>query len=506
MSRRKKTQTLNQSSPQTAPQTTELPVAGASTSRRFRIPQFKIPRLSRLQTVVTCAIVGLLVVVVFLNRGGKGNSARVEEARKMLQINRPRMAIEALAKEDSAEGHYLKSIALQAVGQSKAAREQISEAIGMAPSETKYQGYNLVLQLGDGKSDAVNELIKLYAVSKSSPGIAFFATRAFTQRKPPEIRNAIQAFELGMTLIDDTPEFMFSALHFAVDGLQQAPNPGEEELRKQKIVIAERLLEKLERVAPKDPDLIKELLNWAIRGKLADSAQHLLQRFTELKADSPEIIELRVLVELMLGKASAAIIAAQQAVSEHPGDPAMELMLAEAVWQAPPSAENEKILTDLIAKHPENPEYVAKLALYLAKSKRVGDAVAVVNQALAVTKGGEQRGALLRLAVGIPLEANNAVLAEQQVNRYKPEFNNPKIVEYFEGRVLFLKQDFPAAKQRFQKVLENQQINRDADRMLAAECLIWYQRILKWELVNAKRAAAAEALKTPATSKNKGSG
>lgn len=445
-----------------------------------------------------CAIVGLLVIVMIVNRGGKSPSAKVEQARKMLQINRPRLAIEALAKEDSAEGHYLKAVALQAIGQHGAAREQITEALGIAPAETKYQGYDLVLKLSSGKQAAVDELIKMYEVGKSSPGIAFFATRAFMQRKPPEIRSALQAFGLAVTLIDDTPEFSFSALHFAIDGLQQEAAGGKEESLTEKVATAERMLEKIEQVAPKDVDLLKELLTWAIRGKLADSAQRLLARISELKPNSPEITELKVMVELMLKRPEAAISAAQQAISEHPGEPTLDLMLAEAAWQSTPSPEHEKILTDLVAKHPENPEFVAKLALYLTKSKRLKDAVAVVNQALSVTKGGEQRAALLKLAVGIPLEANEPVLAEQQVNRFKAEFHNSNIVDYFEGRVLFLKKDFPAAKLRFQKVLANQQISNESERMLASECLIWQQRILQLEFVNAKKAAATKAMDSTA--------
>lgn len=412
----------------------------------------------------------------------------------MLQIDRPRLAIEALVKEDSAEGHYLKAIALQSIGQKDAAQQQISESIAISPFDTKYQGYELLLRMTAGRTEAIEELIKLYDLQPSSPGLAFFATLAFTKRKPPDVRGALKAFDLGMTLIDETPEFMSNALHFAITGVQQTTGQGDEKLHQQKVAAAERLLQKLEQVAPKDVDLLKELLGWAVRGRLVEPSQHLLQRITELNADGPEITELRIMVELMLGQSANAIAVAKQAISDNPGDPKLELMLAEAAWQAPDSPENEKLLADLAYKHPENPEFIAKLVLYMAKGHRLTEAVNTVNQALAKTKAPEQRSALLRLAVGIPLEANDAVLSEQQVARYKSEFHDSRVIEYFEGRVLFLKKDYPAAKAKFQHVISQQQINTDADRKLVAECLIWLQKIVQFELVNAQREAAAKTL------------
>ena len=438
-----------------------------------------------------------MVLIVWL--GGwlvsRRASAQVELARRMLQIERPRLAIEALARDDSAEAHYLKAVALQAIGQHTAARDQISEAISIAPYEVKYQGYQLLLGVSAGKQEAIDELIRLYESGNSAPGIAFFATNAFTKKKPPDIRGALLAFDLGITLIDETPEFMSNAMHFAINTLRQADEGGDEQLYQQKVAAAERLLEKIEQVAPSDPILLKELLTWAVKGKLVATSQRLLQRITELNADSAELTELKIKVDLMLGQSESAIRAAKEAITENPGDPNLDLMLAEATWQASPNAEREKILTDLAARHPENPEFVAKLALYLAKAKRLPDAVNAVNQAIAKSKSAEARASLLKLAVGLPLEAANAELSEQQVAKFKNEFHNTKIIEYFEGRVLFLKKDFAGAKQKFQKVLSELQITNESDRLLATECLVWQQKILKWELANAKRDAVNEALK-----------
>jgi tetratricopeptide (TPR) repeat protein len=408
----------------------------------------------------------------------------------MLQINRPRIAIETLAKFDVAEACYLKAVAFNATGQDEAARKQIAKAVELTPYDTKYQGFQLLLQLPDGKPETVAELIKLYDLGKSSPGIAFFATRAFSVRQPPDIRATVQSFKLGLTLIDETPEFMFTTLQTAINGLQQQVLPGTDEFRKEQIAEAGRLIDKLERVAPQDVELLKELLSIAIRGKLVVSAQHLLSRLVELKANSLEIAEYRIKIELMLGKPEAAVIVARQAITDHPGQSGLNLILAEAASQSKPSPEREKILAELIAQDPENPELVTKFVSYLMKSKRVGDAVAVVNQALARMSPGKQRAQLLQLAVGLPLEAKDPLLSEQQVQRFKGEFHNPKMREYFDGRVLFLKNDFPGAKLRFQKVCEPP-ISDAVDRILAVECSNWLQRIAQMEKNNAQPAATA---------------
>jgi predicted Zn-dependent protease len=504
MSRRKKPQNQNKTPPQgdlhgstpapspaTETVSGESPVASAS-----KFQTNKIQKWSKLVVAAVCCIVGVLVLTGVVDFGGKRSSKRVEQARKMLQINRPQMAVEALANEDSAEGHYLKAVALQALKKFDPAREQINEAVAIAPNDSKYQGYQLVLQLAAGKAGAIEELAQLYQMGKSSPGVALFATQAFTKQNPPDVRATIQAFDIGMTLIDETPEFMFSALHFAINSLQQPHGEGEQEAYQQKVATAERLIEKLEEVAPNDPALLKELLTWAVRGKLAKTSQHLMDRFSELQGDSPDITELRIMVDLMLGNHSAAIATAQQAVTDHPGESAFELMLADVVMKSPTAPDREKILSDLALKRPENPEFVAKLALYLAKTRRVSEAVTVINRAMATTKGQEQRAALLKLAVGIPLEADDPILSEQQVAKYKAEFHNPKIVDYFEGRVLFLKNDMAGAKARFEKVLADKQINNEPDRILAAECLIWQQRIQVWQIELAKRNSAAHAQKS----------
>jgi Flp pilus assembly protein TadD len=447
-------------------------------------------RLGKFHVVLSCAIVGLLAFFALVYRADRGSPPAIEQARKMLQINRPRIAIETLAKVDVAEACYLKAVAFNTTGQVEAARKQIAKAVELAPYDTKYQGFQLLLQLPDGKPETVSELIKLYDLGKSSPGIAFFATRAFSLRKPPDIRSTVQSFKLGLTLIDETPEFMFTTLQTAINSLLQPALPGTEEFRKEQIAEAERLIDKLERVAPKDVELLTELLSIAIRGKLAVSAQHLLSRLVELKAKSLEIAEFRIKIELMLGKPEAAVAVARQAITDHPGQSGLNLILAEAASQSKPSPEREKILAELIAQDPDNAELVTKFVSYLMKSKRVGDAVAVVNQALARMSPGKQRAQLLQLAVGLPLEAKDPLLSEQQVQRFRGEFHNPKMREYFDGRVLFLKNDFPGAKLRFQKVCEPP-ISDAVDRILAAECSTWLQRIAQMEKMNAKPAKSA---------------
>ncbi len=430
---------------------------------------------------------GCLVLLSLLG-GCRGNAptAQVEVARRHLQLNRPQLAVEALAKEDSAEGHYLKSVALQSLGQKEAARDQIKEALSIDSDDPKYQGYEAVLDMLAGKKEAAQQLIELYETRPSSPALAFFVTRAYVAKG--DIKKTLSSFKLGLTLIDEVPEFMFHALQFAVTTEQPE--------------IARQLLTKLEKSAPTDAEFLRELLNVAVKAKLVEPAHQLLERIAVLTPQATDLEELGVKMELLLGRPEAALSAAHAALKNAPDEISTQALLAEALLRADPKPERERQLAELAAKHPENPDFLRRYALYLVKSQRIPEAVAVINQGIARTKIPAARAPLLNLAIRVPVEAGDAILAEQQLNLHRAAFSSPLVAEYFMGRIQYIKGNMIGAVEHFQKVVASPNVNNsEAERLVAAESLAWQKRIISAQTATEQLKKAQDELKNVKQSK-----
>lgn len=411
----------------------------------------------------------------------KAPTAQVEKARRHLQLNRSRLAVEALVKEDSAEGHYLKAVALQTLGEKAAARDQIGEALSIEPEEPKYRGYEALLDLNAGKKEAAQKLIDLFDARPSSPALAFFATRAYVEKG--DIKGALRSFRLGLTLIDEAPEFMYQALQHAVVS-EQAD-------------IAKQLLVKLEQAAPKDADFLRDLLNVAVRAKLVEPAQHLMDQITVLTPEAPDLPELKIKMELLLDRPEVALATAHQTLQKAPDDTNIQILLAETLLRAEPKPEREQELAGLAAKHPENPHFLRRHVLYLAKAKRLPEGLKLINQAIAKAKAPTVRATLLNMAIRIPLEEGDAPLAEQQLNLHRSALSNPLVAEYFMGRILYLKRDYLGAVERFQKVIESPTVEEsEAGRLLRAECTSWQQQIIATQTNKERLRKAQEELKT----------
>lgn len=438
---------------------------------------------------------GLLVILVltFSITGCNRHlpTAQVEVARRHLQLNRPKLAIEALAKDDSAEGHYLKAVALQSLGERAAAREQIDESLSISAEDVKYKGYQALLDLAANKAGSAQRLIDLYDLHSSSPAIAFFATRAFVAQN--NVQGALRSFKLGLTLVDEVPEFMFQALQHAVTTEQAAE--------------AKQLLKKLENAAPQDAELLRELLNVAVKAKLAEPAEHLFQQVQKLTPEAPDLPELHVKMELLLGHPEAALAAAHKGLESAPNHTGLELLLAESLLRCDAKPERERELAALAAKHPENPDFIARHSNYLVKNQRLPEALQLLNRAIAQTKATAVRAALMNMAIRTPLDANAPGLAEQQLAMHQAKFSNPSVADYFMGRILYLKHDYAGALERFQKVVTAQgTAPSDAGRALASECLVWQRRILASQAVDERLKAAQEELKKLSQPGKKGSG
>jgi tetratricopeptide (TPR) repeat protein len=245
------------------------------------------------------------------------------------------------------------------------------------------------------------------------------------------------------------------------------------------------LLTKLENAAPEDSEFLRDLLDVAVKAKLADQAQHLLERVVKVTPNVPELPELRIKLDMLLQRNDAAIAGAREILKSDPNNATAQILLAEALVRSDPKPEHEKELADMAAKHPDNPNFLRRHVLYLAKVKRLPEGLASINQAIARSKLPVVKTTLLNMAVRIPLEEANADLAEQQLKLHQAALNNPFIVDYMTGRILFLRKDYVGAVEQFQKVIESPTVaETEPGRVLRAECQSWQQQIFA---INANR-------------------
>src|SRR5579871_4412581 len=159
--------------------------------------------------------IGLVLVCAFACGCGESqNRPLLEAARRNLQINRTQQAIDLLAKDSSAEGHYLKGVALYRLNLRNPAEEEIQAALKLKPKVAKYRGFELLLELANKNRTAIDQLIALYDENRSSGAISLFVTSAFTIKG--DAQRSLEAFDASLALASDAPEFMFELLKHAV--------------------------------------------------------------------------------------------------------------------------------------------------------------------------------------------------------------------------------------------------------------------------------------------------
>lgn len=421
----------------------------------------------------------LLVVLLGCSSSPPTFEAELQAARVSLQTNQTQTALDQLAKLEIGEAHYLRAVALQRQKLPEAAAAEIKQALAFEVDNPRYQAFELLLQLTAGKKDAAAKLVELYQHHPANGAVALFATPACIAQR--DIPGATKAFETALSLIDECPEFMFFALNHA--------------LVTKKFDAVDRLVRKLQAAAPENTAFLKDLLKVAVRGERTELAEELLAKLKTLDPDSQEVNALAVETQLLLKRPDQARELAADQARQAPANAEVQLAYAETLFRAPPTAENEKKLAALCAQFPEQPEFVAKFALYLAKQQRTAEGLTAIDRAMKLTKSPLVKAHLLHLAIGIPLEAQDARLSQQQLTKFQDQFSSSEMLTYFEGRVAYLHRDYDRALAKFQDVLDRQADLEGSGRSLAAECLVWVERTLKARLGQQRVKNAVKSVK-----------
>jgi hypothetical protein len=142
-----------------------------------------------------------------------------------------------------------------------------------------------------------------------------------------------------------------------------------------------------------------------------------------------------------------------------------------------------------------HPDIVMNFALYLTRSQRLADGVVVLTSAIEQQTDAKRQQQLVDVAITLPLEAGDARLAEEQLQKYRSGIGDPVALDYFEGRLLFLKKDHAGALEKLRTVLEAHKDAVGPRRRYASEALLWTQIILRDKGLATKLEQAVEALK-----------
>ncbi|HVW00164.1 MAG TPA: hypothetical protein VHB77_07490, partial [Planctomycetaceae bacterium] len=267
----------------------------------------------------------LALCAVPLGCGKSGPPPEIVQARELLQVNKFQAAADLLANQKSAEGLYLKAVALHALRQPDAALDAVKKAHQLDQADPRYEGFLLLLRMMKDEQGAANELIDLYEQNRSVGALALFASSAYLMKRDQP--KSMATFDVAVALANETPEFMWQMLDQALAvGRRKA---------------AEDLIDKLSGVRPKDPDVLRRLLQTAVRGRLGPSAETLLTKLKELTPDDPQLEKKRVEVLFLLNRPEA-LTAAEKLYRDWAETEEAALVYILPLSEAPYSPENDR--------------------------------------------------------------------------------------------------------------------------------------------------------------------
>lgn len=383
------------------------------------------------------------LIVVSTDDGDSEAIAIQDEARRLLQIDRPQEALDLLAGHPEAilsEGHYLKAVALDRLKMKDAALAAIRTATAAAPENSKYRGLELRLQLFETTGPFADEILDLYSQNPSSAALALFAFYAHQARR--------------LQLTSESKAAEANAEHGrSLPALQTAAT-----------------------LAAEIPEFQRELLTFAMQFGQAESARSLVDRLLALDPGNEDFLKHKIAVLLMQKKPAEALDAAR-ALYEQSGRSEQAALTYSAVLDRI-SIQKERVaeLRELAAAHPENLVLIQRLASYLARAGHVAEACDVLAESLKHVSDQEERWDLVNSAVYIPLEAGHAELAERQLERYRSDIREEALLDYFQGRLLYLKGQPDAAIAKLSQVAVRN-ADESGSRSLATEAAIWAQKI-----------------------------
>lgn len=406
-------------------------------------------------------------------------SEKVTTARRLLQLDKPSEALDALVLEEGEEGtaenHYLRTLALERLGRRDAAHDEIKTAVAQAPENPKYKGLQLRLPLFQGDFSVVEDLIALHEKNKSSAAVSMFGFYAHeahslalrSQNKENAAQQshaaALEALNTAISLSGEIPEFQRELLAFAM----------KYELAANARVLVDRLLA----TAPDDPKLIKDKISVLVLTREMDEAVRLAEAEYRKQNRSEEMAEIYAAVLANAEPSPDRDVAFQRLLEQYPHGTQVLPKYVHYLSRASANSDRDEAFMALLQAHPNDSDVVSKYCVYLARSARLPEACAMLGERIEQLTEDEPRANLIYTAIYLPLEANAVQLAEEQLERYRPQISERLLVTYFEGRLLYLREQHAEALAKMTEIVKAQGSQVGKHRSLSIEALMWMKRI-----------------------------
>lgn len=396
----------------------------------------------RLANVVTiCSLTWLLS-----GCGDPPMTEQVLEARRLLQVGQPQMALDALRDDQSAHGHYLQSIALERLKRYEASQDQISIALQESPDNLSYQAFGLRLRmqadLKEGKMQSVDQMIQLHQQHPSQPAFALFTCYAYQAK-----------------------------------AIQQQKNQQFEQVTNSRIAGIEALKTAVA-MSASVPELQREILTTAVSLHVVDGIKPLVDRLYVLAKDDLPLVTECVKLYSMSQHHDEAIAAARLLYQKNNYSEQTALIYADALSQAENTRDRDREFADLHAKYRRNSEIISKYAIYLSRSDRLTLATRLLNDSIEEERDPKVKQMLIYIAITIPLENGTPQTALEQLSMHRKAIGDRHLISYFEARVLYLQKKYQPALVKLSRIVAAQKNDPLGNRALARESLHWMERII----------------------------
>ncbi|MCC7421566.1 MAG: hypothetical protein IT428_14875 [Planctomycetaceae bacterium] len=411
---------------------------------------------------VAVALTGFLLITGVAGCGAKGDPPEIVQARKLLQLNKPKTALESLSKTTTAQGYWLKAICLERMEQLDDARGQIEKALELDPSNSEYRGFLLRLKLYKADMKAVDEILTLREENRASAALALFSFYAHVARSVHlkvtnhesdsrvEGGRAMQALNSAITLGAEIPEFQ------------------------------------------------REILSLAIKSQMIDNADLVSGKLLEAAPDDPGINHDRLTILTALNQFDAALPVAEHLYNLKKRNEETASLFASVLERSTATPDHDRMFDVLIADHPKQYGLVVKRAIYLARSRRFKEGLKDLDAALAAQTDPDGRRLFIDSIMTIALESGEVEICEERLAEYRKEIKDPLVIAYFEGRIRYLQKDYVGALQRLGQVIEGQKDAVGTQRHLALEAMQWTRRIMADREASAVLDAAAREIRVRA--------
>ena len=414
----------------------------------------------KLTTISHTSVIAALCLLTMLSGcSGEQLSPQAAAARKSLQFARPQEAIDKLSEgagDKTAEGHYLRAVALEQLERIDAAKAEIKLALDAAPANPKYKGYSLRLKLFEGDEAAMDALLDLHDKNPSSAAVSLYAV------------------------------FAYQAKHVR--------QRSDRKLRAARVQLtnAQTSLKTALSLAGQIPECQRELLGMAVWFELPDDALKLVDALLHEEPNNLEFLRDRIKV-LVLGKQWAEVISTATTLyrrMDRTEEAAVEF--ANTLNRLPSSPAVMGQYDTLREHFPTNTSILLRYCWALGKAGRSEQACAELAKAIVQQTDPRRRRTLAQSAVAIPLEAENDEIAEEQLKKFRKEISDDQVLAFFEGQLALLRKDYSNATEKMQDVVNIYRSDSTASPALARIALGHIQRMLTEQQLAEQIRKAAE--------------